>query len=307
MPVLPAAHLVHFYATPEGLAQSLCSFFAQPLKRGETVIVVARAEHRRALDAALRQAGVDLAAEVRSGRYVAMDVAETLETMLEDGRPTRDLFDRHARPLVLDAKRRTGQVHVYGEMISTLVARGDIVAAMQLEDLWGEFLTEAPFPLVCGYPREALEGDLAGVIDGVASVHDAFVTARATARRTPGAVVDLPLGPSASATAREHVRGVLHTWGHPDGDRLDDAAVVVSELVATAGRQGAQRVTLGVSFEGPDVVVALLDTADERATPAEDDLTDLGRSVAVLGALAAGWGIERTSGGTRVWARLRRA
>ncbi len=307
MPVLPAAHLVHFYATPEGLAESLCGFFAQPLKRGETVIVVMKPEHRRALDAALRQTGVDLAAEIRSGRYLALDVDETLETLLEDGQPSQELFDRYARPLVLDAKRRTGQVHVYGELVSTLVGRGDIVAGMLLEDMWGEFLREAPFPLVCGYPREVLEGDLAGVIDGVASVHDAFVAARATARRAPAALVDLPVGPTASAAARRHVREVLQSWGRPDGDHLDDAAVVVTELVATAIRHGATRVSLGLAFEDADVVVSLLDVAGEEAVPGEDDLVDVGRSVAVLSALAGGWGVERTDGGTRVWARLRRA
>jgi hypothetical protein len=307
VPVLPAAHLVHFYATPEGLAQSLVGFFAEPLRRGESVVVVARHEHRRALDAALKAAGVDLAAELRSGRYLSLDVEETLASFLDDGRPTQELFDLRAKPLVVDAKRRTGQVHMYGEMISTLVGRGDIVAAMQLEDMWGAFLRHTPFPLVCGYPREVLEGDLAGVVDGVASVHDAFVTARATARRTPGALVDLPPGSSASTTARAHVRDVLKAWGTTDADLLDDAAVVVSELVGTAVRQGARRVTLSLAFEAGDVVVSLLDSEDTGLVAAEEDLSDLGRSVAVLGAMAAGWGVERGPEGTRVWARLRRS
>ena len=306
MPVLPAAHLVHFYATPEGLAQSLCGFFALPLKRGETVIVVMKPGHRRALDAALRQAGVDLAAEIRSGRYLSLDVDETLETLLDDGQASQELFDRHARPLVLDAKRRTGQVHVYGELVSTLVGRGDVVAGMQLEDMWGEFLREVPFPLVCGYPREVLEGDLAGVIDGVASIHDAFVTARSTARQAPGAVIDLALGPDATGNARQHVRKVLTTWGHDDPDHLDEASVVVSELVGTATRQGSRHAVLSLTFDDAGVVVSLLDDTPGSVEPAEEDLADAGRSFALLGALAAGWGVERVGGGTRLWARLHR-
>ena len=308
MPVLPAAHLVHFYASPQGLAQSLCGFFAEPLKRGESVVVVARAEHRQALETALRQAGVDLNAEIRSGRYVALDVEETLEAFLDaEGRSTQELFDTHGKAMVLDAKRRTGHVHVYGEMLATLVARGDIVAAMQLEDMWGELLRQTPFPLVCGFPREALEGDLAGVLDGVTSMHDAFVSARSASRRTPGALLDLPLGPAAAGAARAHVREVLQAWGEPDGDHVDDAAVVVSELVGTALRQGARRVTLSLAFEGSDVVVSLLDTGDHDGVPAEEDLLDLGRSVSVLGALSTGWGVDHGDQGTRVWARLRRA
>jgi hypothetical protein len=310
VPVLPAAHLVHFYATPEGLAQSLCGFFAEPLKRGESVIVVARPEHRRALDAALRHAGVDLAAEVRAGRYRSLDVTETLATLLEDGQVSPRLFHTRARAMVVEARRRTGAVHVYGELISTLVARGDIVGALQLEDLWADFLREGPFPLVCGYPREVLEGDLAGVIDGVASIHDAFVMARSTARRAPGAVIDLILGPDATSAARQHVRKVLAAWGHDDPGHLDVAAVVVTELVTTVTRQGSQQAALSLTFDEAGVVVALLDDAcpleEHVALDPQDDMADAGRSFAVLGALAAGWGVERTRDGRRVWARLRR-
>jgi MEDS: MEthanogen/methylotroph, DcmR Sensory domain len=306
VPVLPAAHLVHFYATPEGLAQSLCGFFAEPLKRGESVIVVAAPEHRRAVDAALREAGVDLAAEIRAGRYRSLDVTETLETLVEEGQISPELFHSRARAMIVEARRRTGAVHVYGELISTLLARGDIVGALQLEDLWAEFLREAPFPLVCGYPREVLDGDLAGVIDGVASIHDAFVTARSTARRASGAVIDLVLGPDASGTARDHVRKVLTTWSHDDADHLDEACLVVSELVGTATRHGSRRAALSVTFDEQGVVVALLDDASHGSPPAEEDLADAGRSFAVIGALAAGWGVERIGGGTRVWARLHR-
>jgi hypothetical protein len=310
VPVLPAAHLVHFYVTPEGLARSLCGFFAEPLKRGESVIVVAKAEHRRALDAELRQAGVDLAAEIRAGRYRSLDVLETLATLLEDGQVSPELFHSQARTMVVEARRRTGAVHIYGELIGTLVARGDIVGAMRLEDLWADFLREAPFPLVCGYPREVLEGDLAGVIDGVASIHDAFVLARSTARHAPGAVVDLTLGPDATSAARVHVRKVLTTWGHDDPGHLDVAAVVVSELVGTATRQGSRQAALSLTFDDAGVVVSLLDDAcpleEHAGADEEGDMADAGRSFAVLGALASGWGVERTRDGRRIWARLRR-
>jgi hypothetical protein len=212
--------------------------------------------------------------------------------------------------MVSAAKRRTGNVHVYGEMIATLVARGDIVGAMDFEEMWGGLVRELPFPLICGYPREALEGDLAGVIDGVASVHDAFLMTRSTARRPPDAVVDLALGPEASGFARRQVRDILTAWGHDDPEHLDEAALVVTELVGTATRQGARRVTLTLSFDEPGVLVSLLDVAGGDSEPArgpdpEDDIAGSGLSFAVLGAFAAGWGVQRSGGGTTVWARLR--
>src|SRR5919199_2561313 len=309
MPVLPAAHLVHFYATPQGLAQSLCGFFAEPLRRGESVIVVARPEHRQAIDAALREAGVDLAAEIRAGRYVSLDVDETLDSFLVDDRPNRELFDTQARAMIQGAKRRTGNVHVYGEMIATLVARGDIVGAMEFEAMWGELVRESPFPLICGYPREMLEGDVATVIDGVSSVHDAFLATRSPARRQSGAVLDITLGPDAARLARRHLRDLLKTWGYTDAERLDDAAVVVSELVGTAARQGARRVNLSVTFDDAGVLLSLLDVGPRRkparGTDPEDYMVDAGRAFTILAVLAAGWGIEQTGDGTRFWARLR--
>jgi hypothetical protein len=316
VPVLPAAHLVHFYSTSEGLAWSLTGFFAGPLLRGETVIIVARPEHRRAVDAALRDAGVDLTAEIRAGRYISLDVDETLAGFLADDRPSRELFDTHAPAMVLGAKRRTGAVHVYGEMVPTLVARGDIVGAMELESMWDELVRESPFPLVCGYPREILEGDLAGVIDGVASVHDAFLVARST-RRPPEAVLDLTLGPDATGFARRQVRDALMASGHDDPDHLNEASLVVTELVATAARQGERRVTLNLTVDESGLLLSLVggpleeparedDPEIDPEIDPEDDMADAGRSFAVLGALAAAWGVERTGDGRAVWARLRR-
>jgi hypothetical protein len=308
--VLPAAHLVHFYSTPEGLAQSLCRFFAEPLKRGESVIVVAQPDHREALDTALRDAGVDLAAELRAGRYVSLDVTETLDGFLVDDRPSRELFDRLAPAMVLGAKRRTGNVHVYGEMIAALVDRGDIVGAMEFEGMWAQLIRESPFPLICGYPREALEGDLAAVIDGVASVHDAFLVAGSTAPADPAVALDLALGPGATGAARRHVRELLTVWGDRDAESLDDAGAVVTELVGTAARQGSRHVRLSLTSHDSGLVLSVLDSGplDERPRDAgtEDEAADAGRSFVVLSALAEGWGVERTLDGRTVWARLRR-
>jgi hypothetical protein len=308
--VLPAAHLVHFYSTPEGLAQSLCGFFAEPLKRGESVIIVARPEHRQALDAALRDAGVDLAAELRAGRYVSLDVTETLDAFLVDDRPNQELFDKQAAALILGAKKRTGVVHAYGELSAALMMRGDIVAAMEFETMWDELVREVPFPLVCGYPRDALEGDLAAVVDGVAPAHHAFLVAGSPARPDPADVLELALEPGATGAARRHVRDLLTAGGHEDAESLDDAAVVVTELLATAARQGSRTVRLGLTSDESGLVLSTLD-ADPSGEPArytgtEDEAADAGRSFAVLGALAEGWGVERSQDGRRVWARLRR-
>ena len=194
-------------------------------------------------------------------------------------------------------------------MIATLVDRGDVVGAMEFEAMWGELIRESPFPLICGYPREMLEGDVATVIDGVSSVHDAFLATRSPARRQSGAVLDIALGPDAARLARRHLRDLLTTWGCGDAESLDDAAIVVSELVGTAARQGSRRVNLNVTFDDAGVLLSLLDAGPHRkparGTDLEEYMVDAGRAFTILAVLAAGWGIEQTGDRTRFWARLR--
>jgi MEDS: MEthanogen/methylotroph, DcmR Sensory domain len=301
----PAAHLVHFYSSPEGLATSLSSFFAEPLQRGESVVVVLRPEHRAALEAALAAAGVDMAAEVRARRYQAFDVNEALDAIVTDTGLSPELFRVGPRALVLEARRRTGTVHVYGEMIGTLVERGDVVTAFALEELWSDLVREHPFRLFCGYPRDVLSGDLAGVLDGVASAHDALVAVRGALVPGLTAAVDLPVGPATAARARRTVTEVLGAWGMAEGDRLHDAAAVVDELVHAAVRRGAPTICLALAGDRDHVVV----TVTAGRGPAERgpvDPAEAGRSFAVIGELAQAWGVERLPEGNRMWARLPR-
>jgi hypothetical protein len=302
----PAAHLVHFYSSPEGLATSLSSFFAEPLKRGESVVVVLRPEHRAALEKALAEAGVDMAAEVRARRYQAFDVTEALDAIVTETGLSPELFRVGPRAIVLEARRRTGSVHVYGEMIGALVERGDIVTAFELEELWSELLRDHPLRLFCGYPRDVLSGDLAGVVDGIASAHDALVAVRGAPEPGLSAAVDLPVGPTTAARARRTVSEVLGAWGVAHGARLHDAAAVVDELVHAAVRRGATTISLTLAGERDHVVVTVTAGAAAAADEGQVDHAEAGRSFAVIGELAQAWGVERLPDGNRMWARLPR-
>ena len=128
-----AAHLVQFYSGAERLAQSLSSIFADSLLRGETVVVVAGNDHREALDTALGDAGVNLAAEYRSGRYLQVDVDQALDGLMRPKGPDAELFNSTIGDTIDQARRRTGTVNAYGEMVGVLAQRGDLPSALQLE------------------------------------------------------------------------------------------------------------------------------------------------------------------------------
>src|SRR5918911_410499 len=223
------AHLVQFYSDTERLAASLGSLYAEPLLRGETVVVVAGKEHRQALDEALDDAGVNLNAEYRSGRYLPIDADDALAGFMTTTGPDDARFRSTVGSAVLDARWRTGSVHAYGEMVGVLAARGDLVAALELETLWSQLLDEHPFRLLCGYPREVV-GDGSPVFDRICGTHEAVIINREPTELTLSATVDVPLGPDAPSTARRAARDLLSAWGVPDAAEMD-AAAVVSELV----------------------------------------------------------------------------
>jgi hypothetical protein len=302
--VAAAAHLVQFYSGAERLAESLSSLYAEPLMRGETVVVVARSEHRDALDVALADAGVNLRAEYRSGRYLPVDAEQALSAFMTPAGPDADLFRSTVATTVLGARYRTGSVHAYGEMVGVLAARGDLVAALALEALWERALAEHPFRLMCGYPRDVV-GELTSTFDTICGAHEAVVVSRRATEPALVANVDLPLGPDAAATARRAAREVLSAWGVADAAGLVDASLVVSELVAAASRHGATRVTLGLGLDDEQVVVSVTDgDVTTPPHPAEGDLATTGRSFSLLTMLAQAWGVETLSHGTRLWARL---
>lgn len=85
---------------------------------------------------------------------------------------------------------------------------------------------------------------------------------------------------------------------------VDDALVVVSELVANVVRHAGTVSTLELELggHGPTLRIALADGSStaprlRRAHPSEED----DRGMAILAALSDRWGIELHVGGKRVW------
>lgn len=96
---------------------------------------------------------------------------------------------------------------------------------------------------------------------------------------------------------------MLTAWEVPE-PLVDDALVVVSELVANVVRHAGTVSTLELELgaQGTRLRVALADGSStaprlKRAHPSAED----GRGMAILAALSDRWGIELHVGGKRVW------
>src|SRR5262245_30359909 len=144
-------HYVYFYGEDAFLIENLGSFVRGGLENGETVIVVATAEHRSRLKAKLFAENIIGSKGHMKGRYGAFDATEMLSTFLVHGWPDEKIFlTATARMIRVAAQGR--RVRIYGEMVAVLWAQGRYQAALRLEQLWNKLADQWDFALLCGYP-----------------------------------------------------------------------------------------------------------------------------------------------------------
>jgi anti-sigma regulatory factor (Ser/Thr protein kinase) len=118
--------------------------------------------------------------------------------------------------------------------------------------------------------------------------------------------LDLPLGVVAPTAARRAMRSVLMGWGYRDPDWLDEAELIVSELVSNAVRHGGGCIELSMQSHDHQVVTRAADGSSvvpRRRYHLGPDAGGLG--LKIIEAYGAGWGAEDYQGGKRVWVRLR--
>src|SRR5579871_1743348 len=146
----PVDHDVVLYDADEDLAEALRGYVAEGLERGEAVVVVATPDHANALEGALIASGADPAESRSAGSLVCMDAGELLSRFMCDGRPDAREFEAVVGGIVRAAGAGR-PVRVYGEMVAVLWDAGNVLAAIELEDLWNRLARSVPFSLLCGY------------------------------------------------------------------------------------------------------------------------------------------------------------
>ncbi|EWM10736.1 ATP-binding protein [Kutzneria sp. 744] len=117
------------------------------------------------------------------------------------------------------------------------------------------------------------------------------------------ATVELPPAPGSPAAARRFVTEVLGRWRV---DVVDDACLIVSELVENAILHGGSSARLRLELRRGLLTVAVRDASDRRPARFEPSAAPTGgRGVFLVDALAKVWGTAPTwDGGKVVWAVL---
>lgn len=155
MCVMSVVHSVQIYSEDAALVGRLCGIVSSALHSRSAVLIIATATHRDQLVAQLEKAGVDVRANARDGLFKMYDAGEMLATFMRNDQPDRLLFLNSVGNVLEEAKSKArGSEHtltIFGEMVDVLWEKGQKEAAIRLEHLWNEVLSNQAFHLHCAY------------------------------------------------------------------------------------------------------------------------------------------------------------
>ena len=158
-------HEAVFYSTDRQLLDHLSEFIAAALNTGNGAVVVATSVHREGLAQCLQAGGVDIAAALQQGRYIAADAAELLSTCMADGLIEANSFLQGISKLILQAasaaKTEHPRVAVFGEGPDLLWKLNNIAAAIQDEKLGNQLAKTYAVDILCGYSLDNVRGVVA--------------------------------------------------------------------------------------------------------------------------------------------------
>ena len=156
-------HSVLFYEEDPFLLDSLTTLIGKVLVAGDVAYVVATPAHREGLAQRLKARGLDLEAIAASGRYCALDAAETLAGFMVQGEPNELLFNSFMGYILSSihptAEGKQPHCVFFGEMVALLCAEGNFDAALKLEQIWNDRARTNAFHLHCAYPIKCFSQD----------------------------------------------------------------------------------------------------------------------------------------------------
>ncbi|KUH88794.1 hypothetical protein AU186_19485 [Mycobacterium sp. GA-1999] len=309
---------MNIYHADDDVVDDVSRYLADGLASDDAVVVIATSAHCDAFARRLAEHGVDLRAARGTGRYRALDAAETLAKFMIDGALHRDRFVEVIGGVITAASSGRRRVRAFGEMVALLWAADDVATAIELEAMWNDLLASHEFSLYCAYPVDILTTatDLVSV-QQVCAQHSSVVAPKTYGSADPGVeaapsrnevVRDLestelyvPV-PSAVRAARQFVNDRLKAWGRDA--IIDNASLVVSELATNAIIHAASPFRVSISRTHAAVEIAVEDLSPDRPVLDRARQAAGGKGLLVVDALCSRWGVDAGPHGKSVWAEI---
>ena len=148
-------HEVAFYPDDSAFVDGFARLAEAALKVGNAVIAVAAEPHRIGILKTLRRNGTDVDAALKQGRFIQLDVSDTLSSLLVNDMPDPARCTKMIGDVILKAFQSAQGEHprvaICGECSPTLLAEGNVEAAIWLEHLWNEITRNHNADTLCGY------------------------------------------------------------------------------------------------------------------------------------------------------------
>ena len=173
-----SSHEVQFYSDDASLLAGFTRFIEPALLAGSAVVVVATESHQKSLFQRLQEHEVNIPAAMKEGRYLPLDVAETLSNFMVNDMPDPVRFRKVVRNLVAaaakSAKGEPPRIVACGECAPILWAQGNPDAAIQVEHLWDEIAKTYNVDMLCGYVLKSFQRELEShIYDRICAEHSA--------------------------------------------------------------------------------------------------------------------------------------
>jgi len=179
----PHGHLVQIYdqRREDSLIRNATRYFAEGLRKGEGLLVIARARQHEAF----RKQTEGCEQAIREGRAAFFDSREMLGRLITGGRLEWSRFESVVGT-ALETVRPRGDdppgVRAYGDIVDILWNARQYSVAIRLEQFWNKLRTRSRLSLFCGYSMDIFAADLHLLpLDGVLSSHSHLVPAESDA------------------------------------------------------------------------------------------------------------------------------
>jgi len=148
-------HEAVFYSDDRQLLDHLSRFIVAALNAGNGAVIVATRAHQENLVHSLEASGIDVAAALKQGRYIALDAADTLSSYMANGMFDSVRFLQSFKNLILKissaVQGKHPRVAFFGECGDLLWKQGNVEAAIQSEKLVNQLVARYAIDILCGY------------------------------------------------------------------------------------------------------------------------------------------------------------